>query len=108
MNRSVKIAKNLIQTYRAMSVQSRFTFATREEEWLDKRTKSNEKVYFDQEDRKAMKRLLEKLNTTSKFVEDSEYLVPQNREVENILKRYHINYTQALVDELVDWKLGKN
>ncbi|EGR29192.1 hypothetical protein IMG5_161080 [Ichthyophthirius multifiliis] len=97
-----------VQLQQSLRLIPKYQFSKHEDDWLNKQHKSKEKLYFTQEEQKQMKKLLEKLSQTSKFVEDVEHETSDAGQVQKILQRYNISPSEALIEELTDWKKQKN
>src|SRR5688500_9355263 len=75
-------------------------------EVLKDQRKAPEKIYFDKEERKAMKRLLQKLDKQAHL---DLYKTEEDRKIEthylhSIFTRHSVSVPSALVDEIIDWK----
>jgi len=67
---------------------------------------AEEKMFMDKEERKAIKRLLQKLETDTKIEsrEDTSIKEEEVLRAKIILERYKVKADQALLEELYEWK----
>ncbi|CAD8211321.1 unnamed protein product [Paramecium pentaurelia] len=95
--------KFLITLARIPKCQPRFGFA----DILKDKDKGDETVYFTKEDQKLMSKLLKKMKENNDKQKSSSSNEKEDKEdLQKILSRYKINYTDALIDEVLNWKKG--
>ncbi|CAD8087728.1 unnamed protein product [Paramecium primaurelia] len=95
--------KFLITLARIPKCQPRFGFA----DVLKDKDKGDEKVYFTKEDQKLMQKLLKKMKENNEKPKSSGSNDKEDKEdLQKIFSRYKINYTDALIEEVLNWKRG--
>ncbi|KAM3133368.1 hypothetical protein pb186bvf_014529 [Paramecium bursaria] len=67
---------------------------------LGEKEKGDEKAFFNKQDQAKVKKLAKKLGDSDKKYQDN----PDKEELQTILSRYKVTYTEALVEELLKWK----
>ncbi|CAD8121935.1 unnamed protein product [Paramecium sonneborni] len=93
--------KFLINFARITKYQPRFSFS---KAFKDK-DKGDEKAFFTKEDQKLMSQLIKKMKDASEHPPQSANNHHDDKEeLQKIFNRYKVTYTDALIEEIINWK----
>ncbi|CAD8190771.1 unnamed protein product [Paramecium octaurelia] len=93
--------KLLIGITRIPKYQPRFSFSKA----LKDKDKGDEKAFFSKEDQKLMSKLIKKMKEASEHPQTAGSNNAEDKEeLQKIFNRYRVNYTDALIEEILNWK----
>ncbi|CAD8165428.1 unnamed protein product [Paramecium pentaurelia] len=93
--------KLLISIAKIPIYQPRFSF----NKVLKDKDKGDEKQFFSKEDQKLMSKLIKKMKEANEHPQASTSNSQEDKdELQKIFSRYKVNYTDAMIEEILNWK----
>ncbi len=65
---------------------------------------ADEKIFFNQSDQKALKKLLKKMKTQTDTVTSQNTVETAEKDLEKLIKKFNIKASPTLIGDLLQWK----
>jgi hypothetical protein len=76
------------------------------EDAVKNKGKADEDIYFNRKDKELLKKLVDKLDHSTEDLSNPEVAKKSREALVTVLKKHSIRPSEALIEDLVNWKAG--